>query len=183
MSGFSYAVVEAALAKVFGADAMAQKRAFRGRLQHLRRLGLPSGGPGRGKAIAYAKANIYELGFCLECEELGIIPTLAVNLLAMRGDYILEAYERAERDFPKEWFFWFSGLNFMSASWSKEKPKFPGLPVMQAGSMRTLEHAIARLDSRKGGRLALFPITPRRLALFQMTPLVREVLQAVKAQE
>ena len=43
MSGFSYAVVETALAKVFGADAMAQKRAFRGRLQHLRRLGTAFG--------------------------------------------------------------------------------------------------------------------------------------------
>jgi hypothetical protein len=171
MSGFSYAVVETALAKVFGADAMAQKRAFRGRLQHLRRLGLPSG-PGRGKAISYAKTNIYELGFCLECEELGIIPTLAVNLLAMRGDYILHAYERAERDFPTEWFFWFSRLNFMSVTWSKEKRKFPGLPEMQAGPMRALESAIARFDSRPGGRLALF----------QMTPLVREVLQAEKAQ-
>jgi hypothetical protein len=173
MSGFSYAVVEAALAKVFGADAMVQKRAFRGRLQHLRRLGLPSGGGvGRGKAITYAKKNIYELGFCLECEELGIIPTLAVNLLKERGDYILHAYEKAERDFPTEWFFWFSELNFMSVTWSKEKRKlkFPGLPKMQAGPMRVLEGAIARFDSRQGGRLALF----------QMTPLVREVLEAAK---
>jgi hypothetical protein len=172
MSGFSYAVVETALAKVFGADAMAQKGAFRGRLQHLRRLGLPSGGVGRGKTITYTKANIYELGFCLECEELGIIPTLAVNLLERHRDRILRAYERAEQNSPTEWFFWFSGLNFMSVAWSKEKRKFPGLPEIGSGPMRTLKAAIAGLDSRPGCRLALF----------SMTPLVKEVLQAAKAQ-
>jgi hypothetical protein len=171
MSGFSYAVVETALAKIFGADATVQKRAFRGRLQHLRRLGLPSG-PGRGKAIAYTKTNIYELGFCLECEELGIIPTLAVNLLKERGDRILYAYEKAELGFPTEWFFWFSGLNFMSVAWSKEKRKFPGIPKIGSGPMRGLEIAIARFDSRPG-----------RLAVFSITPLVREVLEAAKAQE
>jgi hypothetical protein len=173
MSGFSYAVVETALAKVFGADAVAQKRAFRGRLQHLRRLGLPSGGVGRGKAITYAKANIYELGFCLECEELGIIPTLAVNLLERHPDRILHAYERAEQNFPREWFFWFSGLNFMSVAWSKEKRKFPGLPEMGSGSMRGLKGEVIRF-SHKGHN--------HRLAVFSITPLVREVLEAAKAQ-
>jgi hypothetical protein len=174
MSGFSYAVAETALAKVFGADAMAQKRAFRGRLQHLRRLGLPPGGVGRGKTITYAKANIYELGFCLECEELGIIPTLAMGLLESHHRvYILHAYERAEQDFPTEWFFWFSGLNFMSAAWSKEKRKFPGLPEMGAGPMRRLKGAVTSF-SHKGHN--------HRLAVFSMTPIVREVLEAAKAQ-
>jgi hypothetical protein len=174
MSGFSYAVAETALAKVFGADATAQKRAFRGRLQHLRRLGLPSGGVGRGKAITYAKANIYELGFCLECEELGIIPTLAVNLLERHRDSILRAYERAERDFPTEWFFWFSGVNFMSVSWSKEKRKFPGLPEMGSGPMGGLEGEVIRLGHKSYNH---------RLAVFSITSLVKEVLEAAKAQK
>jgi hypothetical protein len=175
MSGFSYAVVETALAKVFGADAMAQRRAFRGRLQHLRRLGLPSGGVGRGKTITYDKANIYELGFCLDCEELGIIPSLAVNLLERRGDYILHAYESAERHFPTEWFFWFSGVNFMSVAWSKEKRKlkFPGLPEMGSGPMRGLKDAVIRFGHKSSNH---------RLAVFSMTSLVKEVLEAAKAQ-
>jgi hypothetical protein len=174
MSGFSYAVAETALARVFGADAMVQKRAFRGRLQHLRRLGLPSGGVGRGKTITYAKANIYELGFCLECEELGIIPTIAMGLLEGHRERILYAYERAEQNFPTEWFFWFSGLNFMSVVWSKEKRKFPGLPEMGSGPMRGLEGEITSLGLKSYNH---------RLAVFSMTPLVKEVLQAVKAQE
>jgi hypothetical protein len=174
MSGFSYAVVETALAKVFGADAMAQKRAFRGRLQHLRRLGLPSGARGRGKAITYAKANIYELGFCLECEELGIIPTIAMGLLESHHGYILNAYERAEQDFPTEWFFWFSGLKFMSASWSMDKRKFPWLPEMGSGPMRGVQGAVIRFGHKSHNH---------RLAVFSMTPLVREVLEASKAQK
>jgi hypothetical protein len=60
----------------------------------------------------------------------------------------------------------------MSARWSTKKLEFPGLPEMQAGPMRALEGAIARFDSRPGGCLAVF----------QMTPLVREVLEAAKAQ-
>jgi hypothetical protein len=174
MSGFSYAVVETALAKVFGADAAAQKRAFRGRLQHLRRLGLPSGGIGRGKAITYAKALIYELGFCLECEELGIIPTIAMGLLEQHRERILYAYESAEQHFPTEWFFWFSGLNFMSVAWSEEKRKFPGLPEMGSGPMRGLKGEVTRFGHKSYNH---------RLALFSMTPLVREVLQAAKAQK
>ena len=164
MSGFSYAVVETALAKVFGADGMAQERAFRGRLQHLRRLGLPSGGVGRGKAITYTKANIYELGFCLECEELGVPPAIAVHLLERQHGYILHACERAEQDSPTEWFFWFGGLNFMSASWSKEKRKLRGLPEMGSGPMRGLEGEITSLALKSYNR---------RLAVFSMTPLVK----------
>lgn len=174
MSGFSYGVVETALAKVFGADATAQKRAFRGRLQHLRRLGLPSGGVGRGKALVYTKANIYELGFCLECEELGINPALAANLLETRRDYILHAYESAEQQFPTEWFFWFSGVNFMSVAWSKEKRKFPGLPEMGSGPMRGLKGEVIRFGNKGHNH---------RLAIFSLTSLVREVLEAAKSQK
>jgi hypothetical protein len=176
MSGFSYAMVESALARVFGADAMAQKRVFRGRLQHLRRLGLPSGGRGRGKAITYTKANIYELGFCLQLEQLGVDPSLAVDLLKAprHRKYILDAYATAEESLQKgeHYFFWLV-TEFMSASWSTEKLKFRGLPVFQAGLLEEFEDAVTRLGFRRGGCLALF----------QMTPLIREVLQAVKAQE
>jgi hypothetical protein len=170
MSGFSYAVVETALANAFGADGIAQKRAFRGRLQHLRRLGLPSsGGVGRGKAITYTKANIFEIGFCLECEEIGVAPALAVNVLERQHAYILHAYERAEQDFPTEWFFWFSGLNFMSTSWSKEKRKIRGLPEMGSGPMRGLEGEITRLSLRSYNR---------RVAVFSMAPLVKAAKDA-----
>src|SRR5262249_13097677 len=174
MSGFYYGVVETALAKLCGADAIAQKGAFRGRLQHLRRLGLPSGGPGRGKAITYTKANVYELGFCLECEELGINPALAVNLLKRHHEYILCSHAKAEEALQNgdEYFFWFT-TNFMSASWSKKKLKFPGLPNFGSGPMLRLEGTISMLRHESHNR---------RLAFFSMTPLIREV-QAAETQK
>ena len=83
MAGYSYATVETALARVFGADATAQKRAFRGRLQHLRRCGLPaSSGEGRGgKTIPYTDLLVCSLLVALELEEAGIAPVLAVRLI------------------------------------------------------------------------------------------------------
>jgi hypothetical protein len=92
-------------------------------------------------------------------------------LLERHRDYILHAYERAERDFPTEWFFWFSGLNFMSVAWSKEKRKFPGLPEMGSGPMRGLEGEVIRFGHKRHNH---------RLAVFSMTSLVKEVLEAAK---
>jgi hypothetical protein len=169
----SYSMVETVLAKVFAAGAAAQKGALRGRIKHLQRLGLTVKPPGVRK-IAYTSGQIYELGFCLQLEQLGVDPSLAVRLLQAHREYISRAYKDAELGLQKreDWFFWL-GTEFMSASWSKKKLKFPGLPEFQAGPLEVLEAAIARLDSRPGSCLAVF----------QMTPLIREVLQAVKAQE
>jgi hypothetical protein len=168
----SYSMVETLLAKVFGAGAEAQKGALRGRIKHLQRLGLTVKAPGVRK-IAYTSGQIYELGFCLQLEQLGVDPTLAVKLLQAHRGYVLRAYRNAEEALQngEDYFFWLV-TEFMSARWSTKKLKFPGLPVFQAGRMQELEDAIARFDSRQGGCLALF----------RMTLLVREVLQAAKAQ-
>ena len=172
MAGASYSMVEAVLAKIFGADAAAQKGALRGRIKHLQRLGLTVKARRGVRRIAYTNGQIYELGFCLQLEQLGVDPTLAVKLLQAQREYILGAYAHAELAEREDWFFWLSGLNFMSAAWSKEKRKFPGLPEMGAGPIRRLEGTIAHLWSGQG----------TCLAVFQMTPLVREVLEAAKAQ-
>ena len=171
---FRYPQVEEILARLYDAAGAAKTGAFRGRITHLRRLGLPLGvARGSGNKIAYGKEQVYELGFCLQLEQLGIDPSLAASLLQAHPKYILNAYARAEELQKREdWFFWLV-TEFMSASWSKEKLKFPGLPDMQAGPMRTLKAAIAQFDSRPGSCLAVF----------KMTPLVREVLEAAKAQK
>jgi hypothetical protein len=168
----SYSMVETVLAKVFAAGAAAQKGALRGRIKHLQRLGLTVKAPGVRK-IAYTSGQIYELGFCLQLEQLGVDPTLAVKLLQAHRDYVLNAYRKAEEALQKgeDYFFWL-GTEFMSARWSKKKLKFPGLPNFQAGPLQVFEGAVTRLGSRPGSCLAVF----------QMTPLVREVLEAAKAQ-
>jgi hypothetical protein len=175
---FSYGELETLIARFYGASAKAQVGALRGRIRHLRRLGLPIGvAPGgSGRKIAYGKEQVYELGFCLQLEQLGIDPSLAVDLLKAHGHrkYILRAYGEAEEALQKgELYFFWLVTEFMSAGWSTKKLKFPGLPVFQAGSLEEFEDAIARFDSRQGGCMALF----------HMTTLVREVLEAAKAQE
>ena len=173
---FGYGQLETLIARIYGAPAKAQTGALRGRLRHLRRLGLPIGAArGSGNKITYGKEQVYELGFCLQLEQLGIDPSLAVDLLkAYRETYILRAYANAEEALQngEDYFFWLV-TEFMSAGWSTKKLKFPGLPVFQAGSLEEFEDAIARFDSRQGGCMALF----------HMTTLVREVLEAAKAQE
>ena len=58
---FSHAQAEAVLAGLFGADERVQKAAFRGRLKHLKRLGVPLGSrPGRGSKIDYELEHIYQ---------------------------------------------------------------------------------------------------------------------------
>jgi hypothetical protein len=169
---FRYPQVEDIFGRLYGAAGVAKTGALRGRITHLRRLGLPLGvARGSGNKIDYGKEQVYELGFCLQLEQLGIDPSLAARLLQAHRGYILRAYARAEEALQKgeHYFFWLV-TEFMAASWSAEKLKFPGLPEMQAGPMRALEGAIARFDSRQ----------PPCLALFQVTPLVREVLQAAK---
>jgi hypothetical protein len=166
---FRYPQVEDIFGRLYGAAGAAKTGALRGRITHLRRLGLPLGvARGSGNKIAYGKEQVYEFGFCLQLEQSGVDPSLAAKLLQAHRDYVLNAYARAERE-REVWFFWLV-TEFMSASWSTENMKFAGLPEFQAGPMRALEFAIARLDSRQGGCLALF----------QVTPLVREVLQAAK---
>jgi hypothetical protein len=169
----SYSMVETVLAKVFGADAEAQKGALRGRIKHLQRLGLTVKAPGVRK-IAYTREQIYELGFCLQLEQLGADPTVAVKLLQAYRKYILRAYGEAEEALQKgELYFFWLVTEFMSARWSKKKLKFPGLPKFQAGPLQVFEGEVSSLWSKHGSCLAVF----------QMTPLVREVLEAAKAQK
>jgi len=79
---FTYAQVEAALARLFNADPEVQRKTFRARIVHLRRVGIPLGfSPGRGKRIAYELEQVYQLGLCLELEEMGLDPSLISRLM------------------------------------------------------------------------------------------------------
>jgi hypothetical protein len=173
MAGVSYAMVETVLAKVFGVGDAAQKGALRGRIKHLQGLGLAVKAQRGVRRVAYTRGQIYELGFCLQLEQAGIDASIAAKLLQAYRKYILDAYAEAEEAIQKRehYFFWLV-TEFMTARWSTKKLKFPGLPEFQAGTLQELKDAIARLDSRRCCCLTLF----------HMTTLVREVLEAAKAQ-
>jgi hypothetical protein len=77
---FSYKAVERALAAVhhIPPDALG---AFRGRLQHFQRLGIVPASPGRGRKIAYTRADVCLWAFGLEFAEFGIDPRVIKRVL------------------------------------------------------------------------------------------------------
>ena len=77
---FGYAQVEAALAKVYDAEDV-QRTAFRGRLKHFRKLGIPQQQPGKGSRIRYTGSDIFQLMVACEFAEFGIDPHLITNII------------------------------------------------------------------------------------------------------
>jgi hypothetical protein len=82
MTAYAYRQVETALAHVFRVDVEFQTRAFRGRINHLQRLGLPMGvNPGRGRKIDYSREQICQWLLALEFSEFGMDPKIIVAMI------------------------------------------------------------------------------------------------------
>jgi hypothetical protein len=80
MPTFTYAEVETALAKVYDA-ADVQKTAFRGRLKHFRKLGIPQQQPGKGSRISYTASDVFQLMIACELAEFGVDPSLITKIV------------------------------------------------------------------------------------------------------
>jgi hypothetical protein len=72
---FTYSQVEGALASAFSIRPEAMG-AFRGRINHFRRLGLVPSSPGKGRKILYEREHVYKWALSLELAEFGIDPKL-----------------------------------------------------------------------------------------------------------
>jgi hypothetical protein len=72
---YSYAKVEAALAKAFGIRSEGMG-AFRGRIKHFKKLGISPSTPGKGQKIAYEMKDILRWAIALEFAEFGIDPVV-----------------------------------------------------------------------------------------------------------
>jgi len=74
---FRYGQVEAALIAALGI-APENLGAFRGRLQHLRKLGVPDlPGPGSGQSLEYSRQDALEMMLAVELENIGKAPRAA----------------------------------------------------------------------------------------------------------
>ena len=79
---YTYAQAETILARLYGADEQAQRNAFRGRLKHLKRVGIPMNmSPGRGKKVLYTREHLFQWAICLEFSEFGIDPMLTSKFI------------------------------------------------------------------------------------------------------
>jgi hypothetical protein len=119
----TYSQLETALARVYGADEIAQAGVFRGRLAHLRRLGIPVGiKPGRGRHIEYDETMVWQWALCLELCEFGVDPIAIVELVEKRWrDSLLGGFKNAaaEADRKKDTYLVIT-VRQMSAKWSDE---------------------------------------------------------------
>jgi hypothetical protein len=166
---FTYAMAETVLARLHAASEDAQRAAFRARLKHLKRLGIPSGiNPGRGKRVSYAGEQIFEWAFCLELAEFGIDPTVVVEII--RGYWLsdilprfLDAHQEPEGNdlyfglYPK----------FMARSWDRDDP------------MPFVFRFVRDRDSRNKPEMSVWLTRQRRVILINVSKLVRQIAAEV----
>jgi hypothetical protein len=134
-----YARVESILARVFDAED-AQRGAFRGRLKHFRKLGIPAENPGKGSRLQYSASDLFQLLIALELSEFNIDPNLIVKIVqdhwkGRKGFYV--AIQNAQLQ-PNEDYLAFLSVRFMSASLGQRR-------VMQsptAISLRSAPHPV-----------------------------------------
>jgi hypothetical protein len=82
-----------------------QKGAFRGKLKHLQKLGLPGGQHGKGHRVRYNRELAFQLLICLLLAELGIDPNLVVRVVKEQWktvlvDAIKAAVDRGQQTNP-----------------------------------------------------------------------------------
>jgi len=115
---FTYAEAETLLGELYGVpDQATQRGAFRGRLKHLSRLGVPlDSRPGKGARVAYDVEHLYQWAFCLELEEFGLDPTVIVRFLRAQWYLIGATFKAAAKD-DRELFMVLTSLRLMSSTW------------------------------------------------------------------
>lgn len=69
-----------------------KRTAFRGRLQHLQRLGFPPGAnTGKGRAASYGAGSILLLALALELTQVGVSPERSIRLLENNLSFVTSA--------------------------------------------------------------------------------------------
>jgi hypothetical protein len=179
MPTFTYAEVETALAKVYDA-ADVQKTAFRGRLKHFRKLGIPQQQPGKGSRISYTASDVFQLMIACELAEFGVDPSLITKIVKrhwrLKGS-LVDAIDYSQR-FPGDDFHVAIEAHIMSWDWNQEKSKRTATETSESvfGEpvwIQTFKASDSKifLDKLKAGR---------RFFVFNLSQRVRDVEQALK---
>jgi hypothetical protein len=96
---WDYAKVEEALALLHRVPAEVRNKAFRARLQHLQKLGVPLDlKPGKGRKISYSEDEVFQWALCLELAEYNIIPLVITNTIKTYWkSHLLDAFSTARQ--------------------------------------------------------------------------------------
>jgi hypothetical protein len=92
---YSYAVIETSLASIFGASPDIQRAAFRARLKHFQRLGLPGIESGKGTRVAYTFDLACQWLVGLMMAEVGVDPVIIVQVVKTHWKFLEKWIARA----------------------------------------------------------------------------------------
>ena len=85
---YRYATIEALLAKILEVKPKAMG-AFKARVRHLRKLGVPQlPTPGTGQKVDYKREHAIELLIALRAQELGHTPAHAVDIVTVARHFV-----------------------------------------------------------------------------------------------
>ena len=149
----AYAIVETALARLHGVDPAVQRGAFRGRIKHLQKLGLPLGQrPGKGARVAYSEKQIWQLALALELSQCGIDPTVIVRLISSLWQRLIHApLKKASQSSNKSTDrFLVLTVDFMSSPWNENQRRWEGLECIYWIDAPELSISAERMVERRG---------------------------------
>jgi hypothetical protein len=181
-STFAYAEVEEALAKLYAAEHV-QRGAFRGRLKHFRKLGIPQRQPGKGGRIRYTTAgDIFQLMLACELSEFGIDPHLIADILRRHWRLktgLWQAIDHAQR-FPSDDFHVTVETHFMSWGWNREKSTHTATEISKTVMAEPVVIRYLKASDLKASDMLLDELKAgRRFCLFNLSERIRAVEKAL----
>jgi hypothetical protein len=193
-AGFDYADVEAALAKLYGAEHV-QETTFRARLKNLKRLGLPWRRPGKGSRLRYMMgSDILQLVVACEFAELGVDPKLIADIIQRdwkrrgRIRQAIELVQQFEMDSgdPGGDFYVALRTNLMSWTWQPEAPTLKETPegiTVSSGRHRTPVQVFPPFKAKQAGDFLVNmwqEMGAQRFHVFNLSAQVRAIEGALK---
>ncbi len=180
---YSYAHVEAALARVHQVDESALV-AFRGRINNLKRLGVVPSSGGRGKKISYNVFDILALAFCLQLAEFGIDPSAISKVSASIGPYVNDAAKMGESSNEDIYIVFFPSVLTAQIHDSAETKRgaltFTIAPESDITAKKLREKLTPKVNVDGADRL--FKHSAKRIAAINISELVRDIDQALEAE-
>ena len=168
---FTYGEAEALLAKLHGAEAV-QRLAFRGRMKHLKRVGIPlDTSVGQGKKQLYSEDHLWQWAFALELEQVNVDPTSIGKIIAAYwSDSIRPAYLAAKEAGPLTAVLFWIVPQFMNSTWVAHSESVEGdaLGILEMGWVGSGQMQTVLMH--RPHRYSIFSISDAVKAMLELKP-------------